>query len=75
MIPLIDSSCQYAARKGEMDAAILNVMSSTQSVLGPHVRAFEASVAVAPLRVEQGILSRLGVFHYNEAFAVAVCCR
>jgi len=45
MIPILDLARQYATIKDEVDAAILNVVSSTQFILGPHVKAFEQAAA------------------------------
>ncbi len=44
-VPVLDLKRQYAAIKDEIDTAILDVVASTQFVLGPHVKAFEESAA------------------------------
>ena len=46
MIPLVDLKAQYASIKGEIDGAISEVVESSQLILGPRVKAFEADFAV-----------------------------
>ena len=41
MIPFVDLRAQYLAIKDEIDEAVLNVLDSTQFVLGKDVAAFE----------------------------------
>jgi dTDP-4-amino-4,6-dideoxygalactose transaminase len=45
MIPFLDLKAQYASIKGEVDAAVLNVLASAQYVLGDEVAAFEREFA------------------------------
>src|SRR5258705_3150438 len=45
MIPFLDLKAQYASIKPEIDAAVLNVLESTQFVLGEEVAAFEREFA------------------------------
>lgn len=45
MIPFVDLRAQYLSVKSEVDAAILRVLDTTQFVLGPDVKAFEAKFA------------------------------
>ena len=45
MIPLIDVPAQYAAIKGDIDAAVARVLESGRYILGPEVEAFEAEFA------------------------------
>jgi dTDP-4-amino-4,6-dideoxygalactose transaminase len=45
MIPLVDLKTQYESIKGEIDAAISDVIQSTQFILGAQVEAFEKDFA------------------------------
>lgn len=45
MVPFLDLKAQYRQIKPEVDAAVLRAMESTQYVLGPDVKAFEAEFA------------------------------
>jgi dTDP-4-amino-4,6-dideoxygalactose transaminase len=45
MVPFLDLGAHYRSLKPEVDAAVLNVLASTQYVLGPSVAEFEASFA------------------------------
>ena len=45
MIPLVDLKSQYLSIKEEVDAAIVDVLQSSQFILGPHVEAFESNFA------------------------------
>jgi dTDP-4-amino-4,6-dideoxygalactose transaminase len=45
MIPLLDLRAQYAGIKAELDAAVLETLSSGAYVSGPKVDAFEKSFA------------------------------
>jgi dTDP-4-amino-4,6-dideoxygalactose transaminase len=45
MIPFLDLKAQYKSIKPEIDAAVINVLESTQFVLGEHVAAFERDFA------------------------------
>jgi dTDP-4-amino-4,6-dideoxygalactose transaminase len=45
MIPLVDLKKQYESIQGEIDAAILDVVRSTQFILGPKVAGFEKDFA------------------------------
>ena len=44
-VPLLDLKPQYRALKAELDAAILRVSESQHFILGPEVKALEASTA------------------------------
>ncbi len=44
-VPILDLKAQYQSIKGEVDAAVLDVMASGHFVLGPNVKALEAEVA------------------------------
>ena len=44
-IPFVDLKSQYAAIKGEVDAAIAGVIANTSFIGGPHVDAFEKAFA------------------------------
>jgi dTDP-4-amino-4,6-dideoxygalactose transaminase len=44
-VPLLDLRAQYATMRGEIDAAVREVLESGQFVLGANVRAFEAEFA------------------------------
>src|SRR3954470_8472232 len=45
MVPFFDLKAQYQSIKPEIDAAVLEVLASTQFVLGDKVAAFEAAFA------------------------------
>jgi dTDP-4-amino-4,6-dideoxygalactose transaminase len=45
MIPFVDLKAQYHSIKSEIDAAVINVLESTQFILGPEVAAFESEFA------------------------------
>ncbi len=45
IVPFVDLKQQYASIKTEVDAAIARVIENTSFILGPEVRAFEASFA------------------------------
>jgi dTDP-4-amino-4,6-dideoxygalactose transaminase len=45
MIPFLDLKAQYSSIKGELDAAVIGVLASTQYVLGEEVAAFEREFA------------------------------
>lgn len=45
MIPFVDLKAQYLSIKSEIDAAVLNVLDSTQFILGSEVTALEAEFA------------------------------
>lgn len=45
MIPMVDLKTQYHNLKEEIDSALLNVLESTQFILGPNVRALEEECA------------------------------
>lgn len=45
MIPMVDLKTQYHRLKAEIDEALTEVLESTAFILGPNVKAFEASVA------------------------------
>jgi dTDP-4-amino-4,6-dideoxygalactose transaminase len=45
MIPFVDLKAQYLSIKDEIDAAVLNVLDSTQFVLGSEVNSFEKEFA------------------------------
>lgn len=44
-IPFIDLQSQYQAYKGEIDSAIQNVLDTSQYIMGPSVKQFEASLS------------------------------
>jgi len=44
-VPLMDIPAQLGPLRGEVDAAVLRVLDSTQFILGPEVRALEGSVS------------------------------
>ncbi|NLE77936.1 MAG: DegT/DnrJ/EryC1/StrS aminotransferase family protein, partial [Chloroflexi bacterium] len=44
-IPVLDLKAQYAALKGEMDAAVAQVLAGGQFILGPQVSALEQEMA------------------------------
>ncbi|AGA33557.1 Glutamine-scyllo-inositol transaminase -like protein [Thioalkalivibrio nitratireducens DSM 14787] len=45
MIPMVDLQRQYQALRGEIDAAIAEVLESTRFILGPNVQALESELA------------------------------
>ena len=45
LIPYLDLKAQYRSIKAEVDAAVLNVLESTEYVLGSEVAKFEAEFA------------------------------
>src|SRR5262245_64900809 len=45
MIPFLDLKAQYKSIKPAIDAAVINVLESTQFVLGEHVASFEKDFA------------------------------
>src|ERR1044072_6330984 len=45
MIPFLDLKAQYQSIKPEIDAAVINLLESTQFVLGDEVAAFEREFA------------------------------
>ena len=45
MIPILDLKAQYESIKDEIDAAIAEVLESTQFILGPAVRELEQRIA------------------------------
>lgn len=44
-IPMVDLTAQYQALKTEIDAGLLNTLTTAQFILGPNVRAFEEEAA------------------------------
>ncbi len=46
-VPYLDLGAQYRALKPEIDAAVLDVLGTTQFILGPEVSAFEREFAAA----------------------------
>jgi dTDP-4-amino-4,6-dideoxygalactose transaminase len=64
MIPLVDLKAQYASIKDEIDAAISEVVQSTQFILGPKVEAFEADFAdYCQARFALGVNSGTSALH------------
>lgn len=64
MIPLVDLKAQYESIKGEIDAAISDVMQSCQFILGPKVEAFEAEFAnYCQTRFALGVNSGTSALH------------
>src|SRR3979411_225748 len=64
MIPLLDLKAQYASIKGEIDAAISEVLESSQFILGPKVEAFEADFAdYCQVRFALGVNSGTSALH------------
>jgi dTDP-4-amino-4,6-dideoxygalactose transaminase len=59
MIPMVDLKQQYQELKQEIDAGILQTLSDTQFILGPHVAAFEQEAA-AYLGVEHAVACASG---------------
>ncbi|MFO8003776.1 DegT/DnrJ/EryC1/StrS family aminotransferase [Thioalkalivibrio sp.] len=45
MIPMVDLQRQYHDLRGEIDAAVAEVLESTRFILGPHVQALESELA------------------------------
>ena len=64
MIPLVDLKAQYASIKREIDAAISEVVESSQFILGPKVEAFEADFAdYCQVRFALGVNSGTSALH------------
>lgn len=66
-IPMVDLRQQYQVLKGEIDAALLNALSTTQFVLGPNVLAFEQEVADY-----LGVSHAIGVASGTDALQLAL---
>jgi dTDP-4-amino-4,6-dideoxygalactose transaminase len=45
LFPFLDLKAEYAAMKGEIDAAVEKVLESQQFIMGPAVRELEAEIA------------------------------
>ncbi|NMC50084.1 MAG: DegT/DnrJ/EryC1/StrS family aminotransferase [Desulfovibrio sp.] len=70
MIPFLDLKAQYAAIKAEIDAAVLEVLASSQYVLGPQVAAFESEFA-AFCGAAQGVAVNSGTSALHLALLAA----
>lgn len=67
MIPMVDLKRQYLALKPEIDAAIQDVLTSTQFILGPQVSGLEADVSRY-----LGVPHSLGVASGTDALLLAL---
>src|SRR4028119_1705541 len=67
MIPLLDLSRQYQALQPEIEAAVLNLLSSCQYILGPAVADFEAAAAHA-----LGAQRAVGVANGTDALQISL---
>lgn len=70
MIPFLDLKAQYRTIKAEIDAAVANVLESTQYVLGPEVQAFETEFA-AQHQAKHGIAVNSGTSALHLALLAA----
>src|SRR5436305_15296767 len=66
-IPFVDLAAQYAAIRGEMDAAIAKVIRESAFIGGPYVRAFEAEFAAYC-----GTTHAVGVSNGTDALRLAL---
>ena len=66
-IPMVDLSAQYQALKAEIDAGLQATLDSTQFILGPNVRAFEAEAAAY-----LGVKHAIGVANGTDALHLAL---
>jgi len=67
VIPVADPHAQYAARKGDIDAAIARVLAAGRYVLGDEVAALEKELAAA-----HGVAHGVGVGTGTDALVVAL---
>ena len=67
MIPMVDLKRQYNALKTEIDAAISDVLSQTQFILGPNVSKLEEEVAAY-----HGLPYAIGVANGTDALLLAL---
>ena len=70
MIPFLDLKAQYKSIKEDVDAAVINVMGSTQFVLGAEVKAFEEEFA-AYVGADHGIAVNTGTSALHLALLAA----
>src|SRR6187455_2252407 len=70
MIPFLDLKAQYQSIKPEIDAAVINLLESTQFVLGDEVAAFEREFA-AYSGAAQGIAVNSGTSALHLALLAA----
>jgi dTDP-4-amino-4,6-dideoxygalactose transaminase len=70
MIPMVDLKTQYRLIKDEIDNGILEVLDTTQFILGPNVNAFE-SEAAAYLGVKHAVAVASGTDALHLALAAA----
>ncbi|HER34285.1 MAG TPA: DegT/DnrJ/EryC1/StrS family aminotransferase [Halothiobacillaceae bacterium] len=66
-IPMVDLSAQYQALKAEIDAGLQATLDTTQFILGPNVRAFEAEAAAY-----LGVKHAIGVANGTDALHLAL---
>ena len=67
MIPMVDLRRQYLQLKEEIDAAVLDVLDTTQFILGPNVSELEAEVARY-----HGVPHAVGVANGTDALLLAL---
>lgn len=70
MIPFVDLKAQYLSIKDEIDPAVINVLESTQFILGSEVAALEKEFAVY-CNAEQGIAVNTGTSALHLALLAA----
>jgi len=67
-IPMTDLKVQYRALKGELDAALADVLENTAFILGPAVERFEQAFAAY-----HGVEHCVGVSNGTDALKLALC--